>query len=144
MVKYLIGLGALVIVAAGYFILVPETTVSQDEVPVSADEEVSLEDMAASARESIPTAVTDTLTLTDALFLPRLQIMEYTYVTTVADARSTARDMRTMIEGRADAICLEGRQMFEMGATQRYSFEDGQGNIFQRVYILPEDCQRLY
>ena len=143
MLKYLVGFGALVIVAAGYFLLVPETTVSPDEVLVSANEEVSLEDMAAFARESIPTAVTDTLTLTDALFLPRLQIMEYTYVTIVADPRSTARDMRTMIEERADTICLEGREMFEMGATQRYSFEDGRGNIFQRVYILPEDCQRL-
>ncbi len=66
-------------------VVTPEAIVSQDVAPVSPDEETVLEDMAADARESLPSAVTDTLTMTDALFLPRMRIMEYSYVTTAVD-----------------------------------------------------------
>lgn len=101
-------------------------------------------DMAADARENLPMAVTDTLTQTDALFLPRMRIMEYTYVMSTADARASAGELRAMIESRAETVCLEGQQMFAMGVTLRNSFEDREGNMFQRVYLLPEDCQRFY
>ena len=173
MMKYLIGLGALALVAVvGYFLLVPAggppapapepepapsvapsvaptPVVPQDDAPASAepaspDEEAVLENMAADIRENLPMAVTDTLTLTDALFLPRMRIMEYTYVEAAPDARASAREMRAMIEARAETICLEERQMFAMGVTMRSSFEDREGNVFQRVYLLPEDCQRFY
>jgi len=125
----------------------PEAIVSQDVAPVAPvvpDEEALLEEMAADARESLPSTVTGTLTQTDALFLPRMRIMEYSYVTTAADARASAREMRALIEARAETICLEGRQMFSMGVTLRNSFEDREGNLLQRVYLLPEDCQRFY
>jgi hypothetical protein len=122
----------------------PVAIVAQESAPATADEDRLLETMAADARESLPTAVTDTLTLTDALFLPRMRIMEYSYVTTAADARASAREMRALIEARAETICLEGRRMFEMGVTLRNSFEDRDGSLFQRVYLLPEDCQRYY
>lgn len=173
MMKYVIGLGVLVVVLLGYFLLLaaedpptatpasvatapapepapaaapvaPVAIASQDVAPVSPDEEAVLEDMAADARETLPSAVTDTLTLTDALFLPRMRIMEYRYVTTAGDARAAAREMRTLIEARAETICLEGREMFAMGVTLRNSFEDPEGNLFQRVYLLPEDCRRFY
>ena len=100
--------------------------------------------MAADVRESLPSAVTDTLTLTDVLFLPRMRIMEYSYVTTADDSRATAREMRTLIEARTETICLEGEEMFGMGVTLRSSFEDRDGTLFERVYLLPEDCQRYY
>ncbi|WP_209428061.1 hypothetical protein [Pararhodobacter sp. SW119] len=172
MMKYLLGLGALVVVAVGYFLLVPtddapqppaapvteapatepaatapvapDAVVTPNVAPASHDEEVLLADMAADAREDLPSAVTDTLTMTDALFLPRMRIMEYTYVTTAADARASASEMRALIESRAETICLEGQQMFGMGVTLRNSFEDRDGNLFQRAYLLPEDCERFY
>jgi len=178
--KYLVGLGALVVVAIGYLLFAPAATppapapdvadsapepapepdaepaptastpaaptaiVTDDTAPAAPDEETALENMAADARENLPMAVTETLTLTDAVFLPRMRIMEYSYVTTAADARASASEMRTVIEGRAETICLEGRQMFEMGVTLRNSFEDGDGTLFQRVYLLPEDCREFY
>lgn len=173
MMKYLVGFGALVVVVVGYFLLAPsgnppapspapvavaptsepapltapvapEAIISQEVTPDAPDEEALLEEMAADARESLPSVVTDTLTQTDALFLPRMRIMEYSYVTSAADARASAREMRAMIESSAERICLEGRQMFAMGVTLRNSFEDREGNLLQRVYLLPEDCQRFY
>lgn len=185
MMKYLFGLGALVVVVGGYFLLAPAANppapppapvaapapisapdtpapvadpaptadsapvapvaiVPQQEAPVTPDEETLLEDMAADTRESLPSAVTGTLTMTDALFLPRMRIMEYRYVTTAADARASTREMRALIEASAERICLEGREMFGLGVTLRNSFEDAEGNLFQRVYLLPEDCQRFY
>lgn len=176
MMKYLIGLGALLAVVIAYFLLVPAgpppATAPAPEPAVSApapepepeaaapvapeaiapsettaaapDDEALLEEMAADARESLPSAITDTLTLTDALFVPRMRIMEYNYVTAAADARASADEMRRLIESRAETICTEGREMFGMGVTLRNSFEDRDGNLFQRVYLLPEDCQRFY
>ncbi|MFU8863059.1 MAG: hypothetical protein ACNA7O_04035 [Rhodobacterales bacterium] len=174
MTKYFIGLGILVVAVIGFFLLAPpndppapmpdvaepaavppaaapapETAAPADAVtaevtPATPDEETLLETMAADTREGLPTAVTDTVTLNDALFLPRMRIMEYSYVTTAADARASARDMRNLIEASAETICTEGRQMFEMGVTLRNSFEDRAGNLFQRVYLLPEDCRRFY
>jgi len=179
MMKYLFGLGALVVVVGGYLLLAPAANppapppapvaapapiaapaapapatdpapvapvaiVPQEAAPVAPDDETLLEGLAADTRESLPSTVTETLTMTDALFLPRMRIMEYSYVTTAADARASARDMRALIEASAERICLEGRQMFGMGVTLRNSFEDREGNLFQRVYLLPEDCQRFY
>lgn len=124
----------------------PEPAAPADtaQTDVTPDAETLLENMAADTREGLPSAVTDTVTLNDALFLPRMRIMEYSYVTTAADARASALDMRNLIEASAETICIEGRQMFEMGVTLRNSFEDRAGNLFQRVYLLPEDCQRFY
>lgn len=160
MMKYLIGLGALVLVVGGYFLLVPTesppppepqaapvapTPITPEETaPEPHDDEAVLEDMAADLRESLPSAETDTLTMTDVLFLPRMRIMERIYVSTDVDARASASDMQALIESRAETICVEGRQMFEMGVTLRNSFEDSNGTLFQRVYLLPEDCQRFY
>jgi hypothetical protein len=171
--KYLVGAVAIVVIAVGYLLLfsggppapvpdsavtapaaapaaepaapvAPEATALPQAAPVPQDEDAFLEDMAADTRESLPSRVTDTLTMTDALFLPRMRIMEYTYVTTAADARTSARDMRSLIEAGAERLCLEGRQMFGMGVTLRNSFEDRNGTLFQRVYLLPEDCQKFY
>jgi len=173
MTKYLVGLGILVVAVIGLFLLTPADSpptpapemaepaappaatpapepaapaeaVTAEVTPAVPDEETLLENMAADTREGLPSAVTDTVTLNDALFLPRMRIMEYSYVTTAADARASARDMRNLIEAGAETICIEGRQMFEMGVTLRNSFEDRAGNLFQRVYLLPEDCQRFY
>lgn len=119
-----------------------EVAVTQD--PASVDEDAVLEEVAAKARENLPSSVNDTLTMTDALFVPRMRIIEYTYVTTATDPRASARAMRALIEAGAKQLCLEGRQMFEMGVTLRNSFEDGNGTLFQRVYLLPEDCQQFY
>lgn len=164
MMRYLIGLGGLVVVVVGgYVLLVPEETSQQtpsvplavepkaapadDPAPASdpaPDAETVLEDMAAEARETLPEDLTDTVTLTDALFLPRMRIMQYSYVTSAPDARASAREMRSLIEARAETICLDGREMFDMGVTLRHSFQDRRGTVFQRVYMLPEDCQRFY
>lgn len=168
MMKYLIGLGGLlVVVVGGYILLVPEVDPQETpQVPVvvdttpepapdpdsapdpspapDPDAETLLEDMAADAREDLPRTVTDTLTLTDTVFLPRMRIMEYTYVTTADDARATAREMRALIEARAETICREGEEMFGMDVTLRNSFKNRDGTLFQRVYLLPEDCQSFY
>lgn len=160
MMKKILGLGALVVVPVGYFLFLsaedppasapvatasaPEPAPAAQVAPVSPDEEEILEDMAGDAREDLPSAVTDTLTLTDALFLPQMRIMEYSYVTTAADASVSAGEMQALNAARAETICLEGRRMFELGVTLRNSFEDRDGNLFQRVYLLPEDCQRFY
>jgi hypothetical protein len=171
--KYLIGIGVLFVIA-GYFLLAsprqqeapvtvpvaisrtpepspavppppaPVAIVSQKEAPIAPNEETLLEEMAADVRESLPSALTDTLTMTDAQFLPRMRIMQYDYVIIAANVRASARDMRTLIEGRAETICLEGRVMFGMDVTLRNSFEDSEGNLFQRVYLLPEDCEKFY
>jgi hypothetical protein len=140
MVKYFIGFGALVAVVVGYFLLSPAAIVSQDVAPVSAADALSLEDMAAVTRENLPVVVNDTLTLSDAVFLPSMRIMQYTYLTTAA----AARDMRTLIVDQTDALCLEGRKAFEIDVIRRNSFEDSQGNVLARSYVLPEDCGQFY
>ena len=111
---------------------------------VPSDLDKWLQALAANTRESLPVSVTESLTMTDALFLPRMRIMEYTYETTASDARASAQNMRAMIDAGAERLCLEGRDMFEMGVTLRNSFKDRDGVLFQRVYLLPEDCQQFY
>lgn len=159
MIKVLIGVGALAVVVIGYFLLVPAgpppQPVATPEAPapetapaVSApapeprapNEEAVLEEMAASMRESLPEAVSDSLTLNDAVFLPRMRIMEFSYVTSASDVRAEVDALRTVLETRAETICQEGREMFEMGVTLRQSIEDRNGDLFQRLYLLPEDC----
>lgn len=169
--KYIFGIGVLVAAVAGYLLLVapgdppvpvpqpepaapepvrpPETVAPQAAAPeavapVDQDPQSLLEEMAADFRDALPEAVSETLTLTDAVFLPRMRIMEFIYVTGSADTRAAAIDLRALIEARSETICREGREMFAMGATLRHSFATGDGNLFQRVYLLPEDCARFY
>lgn len=122
----------------------PAAIVPEHVAPAVLGEEAVLEKMAAELRESLPLVISDSLTMTDAQFLPRMRIMEYSYVTSAADPRASAREMRALIEARAERICQEGREMFGMGATLRNSFKDRQGTLLQRTYLLPEDCQRFY
>lgn len=122
----------------------PIAIAAEDVASAFEDEEAALQEMASKAREGLPSAVNDTLTLEDAFFLPRMRIMEFSYVTTAPDGRAVADDMRALIEARSESICLEGREMFEMDVTLRNSFEDRDGALFQRVYLLPEDCQKFY
>ncbi|TGD60691.1 hypothetical protein EYC08_20285 [Tabrizicola sp. WMC-M-20] len=122
----------------------PKPTVLQTAVPDSPDQNALLGAMAADARESLPLTLSDMLTLTDAVFLPRMRIMEYTYVTTATDARTSARAMRDLIETGAESFCIKERDMFGMGVTLRHSFADRNGTLFQRVYLLPEDCAQFY
>lgn len=164
--KYLIGVGALVVIVVGSVLLFsgPTPTPAADEPAAKAPEEATAQETvtspaqgplpgaqdewllasAANTREGLPAFVTESLTMTDALFLPRMRIMEYTYVSTALDARASARQMRTLIDSGAERLCLEGRDMFEMGVTLRNSFKDREGVLFQRVYLLPEDCQQFY
>ena len=167
MMKYLLGLGALGVVVIGYFVLVPagpptipapapdapapdpapvvapDPVLPDEAAPVTASDEALLEEMAADVRENLPEDVTETLTLTDAVFLPRMRIMEFSYVTRATDAGAAANDIRALIEARAETICQEGREMFDMGVTLRHSLEDLDGVLSQRVYLLPEDCQQF-
>jgi hypothetical protein len=69
-----------------------------------------------------------------------MRILELIYVSSDPDIRSVAADMRNLVTARAAAVCQEGRPMFEMGVTLRNSFVDRDGNLFQRLYMLPEDC----
>jgi hypothetical protein len=151
MMKYLIGLGILVAAVIAYVVLAPSSapvpaptaTAPAATQPATLDEDARLEQIAAANREVLPATVTDTLTQTYALFLPRMRIMEHSYVTTAPDPRATASALRAMIAERAGDICRDGREMFTMGVTLRNSFEDRAGNLIQRVYLLPEDCQRF-
>lgn len=169
MMKYLIGLGAVSIVFIGYLVLMPtpespapatepaaeitppvaapvapEAITPEDTATSPVDDDELLEEMAADVREGLPSVIGETLTMTDALFLPRMRIMEYTYVTTSPDARASAGELRALIEARSEPICLDGREMFELDVTLRNSFEDRDGNLLQRAYLLPEDCQRYF
>ena len=164
MMKYLLGVGILIVGAAGYFLLVPAgsppvpatdpapsaTAPSAPEAAVPAvseaeptDDDTLLEEIAADARESLPRAVTDSLTMTDAVFLPRMRIMEYVYLTSDSDRRSAADDLRAMIGAEGEQRCRDGRRMFDMGLTERHSLEDREGRVFQRVYLLAEECRRF-
>ncbi|TGD66253.1 hypothetical protein EYC08_05055 [Tabrizicola sp. WMC-M-20] len=176
--KYLIGVGALVVIVVGAVLLFPRPaptpapevivtapTVPADEPesatapavftapemaappsarPVLADQDDWLRALAAKTRENLPTPVTDSLTMTDALFLSQMRIMEYTYETKASDARASARNMRALIEAGTERLCLGGRDMFEMGVALRNSFKDRDDVLFQRVYLLPEDCRQFY
>lgn len=168
LMKYLIGLGALVVVVVGYLVLslteepseppapasqpaptpavpsAPEAIAPDETAAPALDENELLEQMVADVRERLPSTISDTLTMTDAVFLQRMRIVEYFYVTTSADVRASASDLRSLIEARSETICIDGRDMFELGATLRNSFADRDGNLLQRAYLLPEDCQRYY
>lgn len=140
--KYLISLGVIVVIVVGYFLLAasPSAVISQSE-PISVEQaEQSLDDIVALKRESLPTALSDTMTLNDAVFFPRMRIMEYVYVS----ATPNVDNLQTFIEGRAEMLCLEVRDMFGMEVTLRNSFEDLDGSVLRRIYLLEEDCQRFY
>lgn len=140
--KYLIGLGVVAVVLVGYFLLLPSpSAVTSPNGPTSIDQaEQTLEEMVALRRDSLPTALTDTLTLDDAVFFPRMRIMEYVYVS----ATPIVDNLQTFIDGRAETLCLEVRDMFGKEVTVRNSFEDSDGNVLRRIYLLEEDCQRFY
>lgn len=165
MVKYALGLGSVIAMVVGYLVLMPAQERQQPatepvasatapvapdaitrESPVTdaPDEEALLEGMAADAREDLPSVMGDTLTMTDAVFLPRMRIMEYAYETTFADTRAAVDDLRALIEGRSETICIDGREMFELGVTLRNTFLDRNGALLRRVYLLPDDCRRFY
>ncbi len=140
--KYLISLGVVVVIVVGYFLLAPSPSavVSQNDPIATAQVEQSVEDMVALKRESLPTALSDTVTLNDAVFFPRMRIMEYVYVS----ATPNVDNLQTFIEGRTEMLCLEVRDMFGKEVTLRNSFEDIDGNVLRRIYLLEEDCQRFY
>ena len=140
--KYLIGLGVVAMSVAGYFLLAPSpAVVTVQSAPVSqAPAEPSSEDLVALKRESLPMALTDTVTLNDTVFFPRMRIMEYAYVSTAPDVEN----LQSFVEGRAESICLEARDLFGADVTLRNSFEDSGGNLLRRIYLLSEDCQRFY
>jgi hypothetical protein len=167
MTKYLLGLAALIALVLGYLALAPDPTApvappAAPEAPAAAPEppaaqapaappapaaapapapaplgeDESLEQIAAAARESLPATVSDSLTLADVVFLPRMRIMEYRYVTTAGDAR----DLQARLRSQTEAVCTEGRAMFDLGVTLRNSFEDPEGRHLGRSYLLAEDC----
>jgi hypothetical protein len=140
--KYLISLGVVVVIVVGYFLLAPSPSavVSQNDPITTAQVEQSVEDMVALRRESLPTALSDTVTLNDAVFFPRMRIMEYVYVS----ATPNVDNLQTFIEGRTEMLCLEVRDMFGKEVTLRNSFEDIDGNVLRRIYLLEEDCRRFY
>jgi hypothetical protein len=140
--KYLISLGVIVVIVVGYFLFAPSPSavVSQNDQIAAAQAEQSLEDMVALKRESLPAALSDTVTLVDAVFFPRMRIMEYVYVS----ATPNVDNLQTFIEGRAEMLCLEVRDMFGKEVTLRNSFEDVDGNVLRRIYLLEEDCQRFF
>ena len=165
MIKYLGGLGAIIVMVVGYFVLMPtqelpeltreplpnnsapaapEAIPREDIVTPNFDEAAFLDDLAADVREGLPSVIGETLTMTDAVFLPRMRIMEYNYVTTSADPQAAVNELRSLIEGRSETICIDGREMFELGVTLRNSFLDREGTLLRRAYLLPEDCQRYY
>ncbi len=163
MMKYLIALGIVVAAVVAFFVFssapTPPAQVSEPAVatppapepepePVAAPEAPSddtlLEQIAADTRENLPTAMTDAVTWTDALFLPRMRIMEYSYVIAASDAAASANNPRDLIAARTETLCLDQRDMFELGTTLRNSFENSSGQLIDRVYLLPEDCQRFY
>ncbi len=139
--KYLIGLGAVLAAVVGYFLLAPSppAVISQVDATPTVEADLELVDVAAAVRESLPAAVTDTLTLNDAVFFPRMRIMEYVYVSSAPDIEN----LQSFIEGRAETLCLEARGMFGMDVTLRNSFEDLDGNVLKRIYLLDEDCQQF-
>lgn len=140
--KYLIGIGAIAAIMVGYFLLAPSpSAVVSPNDPIAAGQvEQSPEDIVALKRESLPTALSDTVTLNDAVFFPRMRIMEYVYVSTTPNAD----DLQTFIAGRSEMLCLEGQDMFGKEVTLRNSFEDTDGRLLRRIYLLEEDCQRFY
>lgn len=171
MTRYLIALGTLVLLVGVYFLLAPdpmppapdaadpepvaepapdtvaprpEPPAPEVSIPLVVDEDTRLETLAAELRERLPETVTDGLTLTDAVFLPRMRIMELRYSVAAEDARGATGDMRAQIEARAETICRAAREMFDMGVTLRNSFEDGRGTLLRRHYLLPEDCQQFF
>jgi hypothetical protein len=103
-------------------------------------EDALLEGLTADLREALPETINERLTLRDAIFLPRMRILELIYVTSESDSRGVAADVRNLVAGRAEAICQQGRAMFELGVTLRNSFVSQDGTLFQRIYTLPEDC----
>lgn len=139
--KYLVGIGVIAAILVGYFLLAPSpSAVVSPNDPIAAEVEQSLEDIVALKRESLPTVLSDAVTLNDAVFFPRMRIMEYVYVS----ATPNSENLQAFIESRFEMLCLEGRDMFGKEVTLRNSFEDIDGRLLRRIYLLEEDCQRFY
>lgn len=139
--KLVISLGVVVAIVVGYFLLAPSQSpdIAQDAAIAPAQAEQSPEDMIALKRESLPSALTDTVTLNDAVFFPRMGIIEYVYVSTTPDAGN----FQNVIQERAQTLCREVRDMFGSEMTLRNSFEDANGTLLRRIYLLQEDCQQF-
>lgn len=112
----------------------------QDEAVSELTEEGVLEQLVGSLRAGLPEAVSDSMVLTDAIFLPRMRIVELIYVTRDPDREGVVAALRNLVANRRNMICAEGRDMFALGATLRNSLVDQNGRLFQRVYVLPEEC----
>lgn len=162
MIKYLVGLLAAVVLVGGYFLLMPASPPPAPPEPVAAPApepaadlpaaaepeaaaptpEELLEQIAAATREDLPMAVSDTLTLADAIFLPRMGIMEHVFVAHAGDLGAAAADLRQRTQGEVAVICRDRHEIFERSATLRHTLRDSAGNLRDRVYVLPEDCGR--
>lgn len=121
----------------------PTPEPAPEAAPAEPDPAQVLEEQAADLREELPARITDTLSQTDAIFLPRMRIMEFVYVSTAPATRAEAGELRGLVEAEAERLCRTSREMFEMGVTLRHSFLDGEGRLFQRAYLLPEDCRQF-
>lgn len=166
MKTYLAGLGGIVVlaVALGAYLLPrpqdtppseprsvpaaqapaePAPELAPDVAPSEPDAAQRLEALAADLREDLPARITDTLSQTDAIFLPRMRIMEFVYVSTAPATRTEAGALRALVDAEAGRLCRTSREMFELGVTLRHSFLDGDGRLFQRAYLLPEECRRF-
>lgn len=161
MTRYLIGLVAVIAVAAGVYLLVPtapteappdapaEPVAEPEAAPEPATEpepaapalegDARLEEMAASLRESLPRDAGGDLTFSDAVFLPRMRMMEHVFVADRSTPPSGA-DLRRRVETAAPQLCQDHRALFEEGVTLRHSFRDRNGSLIQRVHLLPEAC----
>ena len=154
MTRYLIGLAAVIAVAAGVYFLVPSAppeppTASAPEpapAPAPAPEptpvlegDALLEQIASARREGLPRAVGDDLTFTDAVFLPRMRIMEHVFV---ADrgAAPTAGELRRRVDADTQRLCTEEQALFAEDVTLRHSYRNRDGTLLQRVHLLPETC----
>ena len=160
MTRYLIGLAAVIAVAAGVYFLVPSAppeppTASAPEpapaptaesAPEPAPEptpalegDALLEQIASARREGLPRAVGDDITFTDAVFLPRMRIMEHVFVADRGGA-PTAAELRRRVDADTQRLCTEEQALFAEDVTLRHSYRNRDGTLLQRVHLLPETC----
>ncbi|MGY6409827.1 MAG: hypothetical protein ACXIUV_02190 [Alkalilacustris sp.] len=106
---------------------------------VMPERDAAFEALAAARREDLPRSFGTDLTFADAVFLPRLRIMEHVFV---ADrgAPPAPAELRRRVQADRDRLCAEERALFEAGVTLRHSFRDRSGALLQRVHLLPEEC----
>lgn len=109
------------------------------EPPAALQGDALIAEMAAARRETLPQAAGTGITFSDAVFLPRMRIMEHVFVLD-GGTIPTAADLRRRVMADTRRLCTEERALFEAGVTLRHSFRAGDGALLQRVHLLPEDC----